>query len=337
MQLEDGLYTGETILHIAIVQEQEKVVQRLLENGINISSRALGVFFQPRFQQPRTSDLTFQQRLKARIIGVDLTLEKFAAVKRIENTHSGCYYGEYPLSFAASVGNVEICDLLYCCWQRRIEAQIPSVGDGSERLAVSLKMTDFESQAIKNWNSARQDAIAPESDKNVTSATLFKSKTFESRNPNKNFSINFDESELRKKSLMRNFVNAADSFGNTAMHMAVMHSQKHVIDWLMKLDEGKDSMELINHEGFTPLTLAARHGKVEVFHHILYQHMSETAWTYGKVSPLAPNFRLETPEPTLFGADVSAPPRPEVRLRARWIAGQDDPHGPAPGRHLQEA
>ena len=136
---------------------------------------------------------------------------------------------------------------------------------------------------------------------------------------------------------MWEFLNAADSFGNTAMHMAVMYNQKHVIDWLMKLDEGKYSMELINHEGFTPLTLAARHGKVEVFHHILYQHMSETAWTYGKVSPLAPNFRLETPEPTLLGADVSAPPRPEVRLRARWIAGQDDPHGPAPGRHLQEA
>jgi hypothetical protein len=68
--------------------------------------------------------------------------------------------------------------------------------------------------------------------------------------------------------------------------MAVMHNQLQVIDWLMKIKEGKpgkDSLEMLNHEGFTPFTLAARHGKVEVFHHILYQHMSETAWTYGKV------------------------------------------------------
>ena len=80
------------------------------------------------------------------------------------------------------------------------------------------------------------------------------------------------------------FVNASDTFGNTAMHMAVIHCRKGVVDWLMTTKEGRDSLNVLNFDGFTPLTLAARHGYVEMFHHILYTHMSKVAWKYGKVS-----------------------------------------------------
>jgi hypothetical protein len=267
-RLEDGLYTGETILHIAIVQEEEIVVQDLLNKGISISSRAKGVFFQPRFQQPRSIDLTFLQKIKARLIGIDLNVEKFAAVKKLENSHSGCYYGEYPFSFAASVGNVDICDILYCCWQSRING------------VHTCKMTAFEKLEIEKGIKESEMIIHAEVKQ---PPSIFKSKSFANLNSHKKFDIKASTSDAGKKSLMWRFVNAADSFGNTAMHMAVIHNQKQVIDWLMKIDEGRDSMELLNHEGFTPLTLAARYGQVEVFHHILYQHMSETAWTYGKV------------------------------------------------------
>jgi hypothetical protein len=82
------------------------------------------------------------------------------------------------------------------------------------------------------------------------------------------------------------FVNASDTFGNTAMHMAVIHCRKEVVDWLMTIKEGRDSLNVLNFDGFTPLTLAARHGYVDMFHHILYTHMSKVAWKYGKVPAL---------------------------------------------------
>ena len=312
---EDGLYTGETILHIAIVQEQEKVVNRLLENGIEISSRAKGIFFQPRLQYPRSTDLSYSEQLKAQMMGIDLVDQTFVAVKRIENTHSGCYYGEYPLSFAASVGNVDICDQLYRCWRRRVEAVLlspASLQQSGDR--DPCKMTAGERRWIER--TARrpdpQDVTGPKSPSPTGFRhELFRDQSFVNRNHHKCFnegggaSRDEDTAPLlarhpiakgafrdpgsmprRRRHLMWEFLNAADSFGNTAMHMAVMYNQKHVIDWLMKLDEGKDSMALLNLEGFTPLTLAARLGKVEVFHHILYEHMSQTAWTYGKVSSL---------------------------------------------------
>ena len=285
--LEDGLYTGETILHIAIVQEDEEMVQFLLDEGIEISSQAKGVFFQPRFQQPRSSDLTMLQRLKARIIGVDLKTDKFAAVKKVENKYSGCYYGEYPLSFAASIGNVDICDQLYCCWLARIKA----VSDGS------FKMTERERNEIRNSLNMQSKG---QSQEQTPQRSIFKSRSSASLNSHKLFEdsavwhsssgLSPEAKELVRsglspeaKELVWRFVNAADSFGNTAMHMAVINNRPAVIDWLMTLDEGRPSLEMLNHEGFTPLTLAARHGHVEVFDHILYKHMSQMSWTYGQV------------------------------------------------------
>ena len=275
--LEDGLYTGETILHIAIVQEDEEMVQFLLDEGIEISSQAKGVFFQPRFQQPRSSDLTMLQRLKARIIGVDLKADKFAAVKKVENKYSGCYYGEYPLSFAASIGNVDICDQLYCCWLARIKA----ASDGT------CKMTQRERNEIRNSLNT-QSKEQEQSQEQTPQRAMFKSRSFASLNSHKLFkdsAVWHSSSNLNRESkgLVWHFVNAADSFGNTAMHMAVINNRPAVIDWLMTLDEGRPSLEMLNHEGFTPLTLAARHGHVEVFDHILYKHMSEMSWTYGQV------------------------------------------------------
>ena len=275
--LEDGLYTGETILHIAIVQEDEEMVQFLLDEGIEISSQAKGVFFQPRFQQPRSSDLTMLQRLKARIIGVDLKTDKFAAVKKVENKYSGCYYGEYPLSFAASIGNVDICDQLYCCWLARIKA----ASDGT------CKMTQRERNEIRNSLNT-QSKEQEQSQEQTPQRAMFKSRSFASLNSHKLFkdsAVWHSSSNLNRESkgLVWHFVNAADSFGNTAMHMAVINNRPAVIDWLMTLDEGRPSLEMLNHEGFTPLTLAARHGHVEVFDHILYKHMSEMSWTYGQV------------------------------------------------------
>jgi hypothetical protein len=402
--LDDGLYTGETILHIAIVQEKPQIVHKLLEQGIEICSRARGVFFQPRYRLPSIKELTRLQKWEAMLVGIDLEHELFAAVKKIENTFSECYYGEYPLSFAASVGNVEICKLLHSCWQRRVEFTLQEFGiyedgaqDGEKKVLCKMtgleckmtvtglecQMTEFEKiemtelekfeilniwkrgnlssedaskiseriEGIKNDTKCsiqkldeieilevlkRKGSLAPKKEREICkkidgfnimidrinkSSTgkgmhhppLFRTESCIVRNSHVHSPFGIPKQNKDKKcqttpsnmensqdmskpggfpkkhrtvcqQLIWNFVNATDHFGNTAMHMAVLHNQLLVIDWLMTVDGGKDSLEMLNHEGFTPLTLAARYGKVEVFNHILYRHMSETAWTYGKVS-----------------------------------------------------
>ncbi len=95
--------------------------------------------------------------------------------------------------------------------------------------------------------------------------------------------FNKHHSVKAKAEPMWRFLNACDTFGNTAMHMAVFHRRKEVVDWLMTTKEGRDNLNILNFDGFTPLTLAARHGYVDIFHHILYTHMSKVAWKYGKV------------------------------------------------------
>ena len=125
--------------------------------------------------------------------------------------------------------------------------------------------------------------------------SLFRDKTFLLRNQhwqkaiaasvNKIF-LPGDERARKNHYAMSEFINAADHMGNTAMHMAVFHRKKASIDWLMGKEEGKHSLELMNHDGFTPLTLAARLGHVEIFQHLLYKHYSKVIWTYGKVHNL---------------------------------------------------
>jgi hypothetical protein len=86
---EDGLYTGETVLHIAIVKENVDLVRTFVERGINLSSRATGTFFQPKWIRPRVQELTRWQRFIAFIGGIDLKVEAFAAVKQQCNEYSG--------------------------------------------------------------------------------------------------------------------------------------------------------------------------------------------------------------------------------------------------------
>jgi hypothetical protein len=86
---EDGLYTGETVLHIAIVKEKVDLVKILVDKGINLSSRATGTFFQPKWIRPRVHELTRWQRFIAFIGGIDLEVEAFAAVEQQLNEYYG--------------------------------------------------------------------------------------------------------------------------------------------------------------------------------------------------------------------------------------------------------
>jgi len=62
-----GLYTGETILHIAIVTCDKETVEFLLRHGASLDSRAIGVFFLPPWIPPREKQSAFQ-KIKSRLL-----------------------------------------------------------------------------------------------------------------------------------------------------------------------------------------------------------------------------------------------------------------------------
>ena len=213
---EDGLYTGQTCLHIAIVQEDVDLVEFLLDRRISTVSRASGRFFQPRWMRlpirglnvaralwerwkvlegdgrsgapraslPQSLRLRFEggedqnfsvwQLLQAWLWTLVAVGDPSVTVLCLVNDESRCYYGEFPLSFAASVGCVRACSLLYTYHRMRLD------GDG--------------------WLTAEE---AAERDRQLRLRAAWGG---------------WAEQVPTDMSL---FVNAMDGFGNTAMHMAV--------------------------------------------------------------------------------------------------------------------
>jgi hypothetical protein len=255
---EDGLYTGETALHIAIVKQNVRLVKFLLDHGAYISSRATGTFFQPPWLRPLSDRLTLLQKVFAWMGNVDLERFRYATLTREKNPDSVCYYGELPLSFAASVGNVQICRVLYLEHQKRERG---SCSEGDQKSLDHQISTRAADSGLDEKSSLPVD--------------LWKDHQYYKNNITvKNLEDNI------KVSLWR-FVNAVDCFGNTAMHLAVRHSRKDVVDWLVQVKFGSDSLDVVNCAGFTPLTLAAREGNLDMFDHILMQHMRKVVWKYG--------------------------------------------------------
>ena len=219
IQIDEGLYTGETVLHLAIGMGHVKLVEALLEN-VDPIAEVKGLFFLPPWI-PYTKPSLLQK-----------LANPFGRPLRF-NSCSRCYFGAYPLSFAASVGSPEMCSLVL-------------------------------------------DAICRR-DKNVNKALLI-----------------------------------ADDYGNTALHMAVMHRQGRVIDWILEKDDGfhvrtgtrqvaskgkaRESkatdgergakmaektatergrlLDAMNKDGLTALTLAARLGSVKEPCALLFIHPS---------------------------------------------------------------
>jgi hypothetical protein len=62
-----GLYTGETILHIAIVTCDTKTVEFLLNKGASLYSRARGVFFMPQWI-PREKNQSSLKKLRSKLL-----------------------------------------------------------------------------------------------------------------------------------------------------------------------------------------------------------------------------------------------------------------------------
>jgi len=161
-------YEGENALHIAVVNFRNSIISKLVGKAPGlVAHKAKGKFFQP---------------------------------------GAPCYYGGYPLSFAASTNNKEAADVLV-------------------RSGASLR----------------------------------------------------DQ----------------DSYGNTALHLAVLHDHPQMYDWLMEkaghelLQKGEPQFwDILNKERRTAFTLAAVHGKKRIFQHML-QTRTEVQWVYGPVKCMA--------------------------------------------------
>nr|XP_042896955.1 transient receptor potential cation channel subfamily V member 5 [Parasteatoda tepidariorum] len=90
-------FYGENVLHMSIVNEDPVVVKFLLDHGANFNERANGSFFLPEDQKFCRSD----------------SLEHEWVDVSIKTDYKGyVYWGEYPLSFAACLGQEECYRLL---------------------------------------------------------------------------------------------------------------------------------------------------------------------------------------------------------------------------------
>ncbi|XP_052249252.1 transient receptor potential cation channel subfamily V member 6-like isoform X4 [Dreissena polymorpha] len=182
-------YYGENALHMAIVIEDPSMVKFLLDKGANYHERACGMFFTPFDQKDsRTDSLDHEW--------VDVCEET--------NYEGHVYFGEYPLSFAACLGQEECVRLL--------------IAKGA--------------------------------------------------NPN-----------------------LQDNNGNTVLHMLVIIDRKVAYD--RDTVYPKDMFDILyglgarldirNRQGLTPLTLAAKLARKEMYEHIL-ELIRHVHWIYGNVT-----------------------------------------------------
>ncbi|XP_076766819.1 transient receptor potential cation channel subfamily V member nanchung [Xylocopa sonorina] len=90
-------YYGESALHIAIVNEDPALVKFLLDSGADVHERCVGNFMCPEDQKASRSD------------SLD---HEWVCVNPETNYNGYVYWGEYPLSFAACLGQEECYRLI---------------------------------------------------------------------------------------------------------------------------------------------------------------------------------------------------------------------------------
>lgn len=220
------------MLHIAIVNQELELVKWLLEKGIDLGSRAEGAFFQPALLRSESREVPSRgKRVWSWIENRDLKNDP--VVHTTANSDSACYYGEFPLSFAVSIGNISICKILNEHARSRIVNFDPYIAHQYDFL---VSRNTNQAEMLKRFvaESGSRTHVDTSSPEELRSHAAFLGKQ----------PINF-------------FVHAQDTFGNTALHMAIMYQQKECVDWLVQVG-GREGLDLMNDDGFTPLTLAGK-------------------------------------------------------------------------------
>ena len=116
---------------------------------------------------------------------------------------------------------------------------------------------------------------------------------------------------------LKNHITVVDRYGNTALHMTVIHDLPDMYDLVLEVAEKLEEPDCeydddtiafrrwANHQRLTPLALAAAMGKVRMFQHIL-QKETVTIWEYGPViCHMVPLSGLEQPVTQSFSGRSS--------------------------------
>jgi len=202
LENDTGLFTGETLIHIALQASDVQLVDWLIRHGASLDARAAGLFFQPH-QIP---------------ILPDNRSKWFWQDKVEDNTRAGCYYGGFPLSFAASIGDVQMASMLI------------------EHATQVIQAHEHEYSPFTAWLDVQISNLVEQSEE---------------------FHMEFSGgSEVNKRRLAA-FINVQDSHGNTALHMAVRYGKSDMIEHLIG-SRATPSLSLMNSDNRTPLTLALR-------------------------------------------------------------------------------
>lgn len=293
-----GLFSGETILHIAIVQHRMSSIEWLLRNGAHVDDRALGLFFQdaliPKFQ----NDISFVQR------------HGFEPWKFQANELGGaCNYGQYPLSFAAAVGDEHVCHLLCQRAEYLIHVavyefeELPSQYLDSKYFHAAAEVRCLKAE-LDSWvrnNIQDGNKLLHSLQNKIAQKTASKVPTSDRLH------------QRYVELLLSAFLNRRDSAGNTALHLAVRHRRISTIDWLLQ-NGATPSLKMLNNDNYTPLTLAVRQGDVKTFDH-LFAKQRQRVWSYGTVCmaimPLeqVDTFRIT---PSIVGPEGETIPDPSV-------------------------
>ena len=196
-----------------------------------------------------------------------------------EHVHSKCDYGEFPLCFAAAVGNERICNQLFNHYIRRVDRMIAlsrALEKGNWREIDSRLFTQIEAspgrldfqggqlftrQQVRDFEREMTEWIDGEREAGI---------------------------EEYKKLLQSVFINRQTSKGNTALHLAIsmgntaLPEHMSAVDWLLK-SRAEPSMSMLNIDNLTPVTLAARMGAASMLIHLIDKHKI-TPWVYGSVA-----------------------------------------------------
>nr|KAG5687128.1 hypothetical protein BaRGS_034041 [Batillaria attramentaria] len=101
--------------------------------------------------------------------------------------------------------------------------------------------------------------------------------------------------------------NQQDYYGNTVMHLMVLHKNKDMLDFFFsQKGELQGKLDMKNKEGLTPLTLAAKLGYKDMYDHVLKKEV-QVFWIYSNVAATGyPLEHIDTISPTGHTNDKSA-------------------------------
>eukprot|EP00960_Hanusia_phi_P058686 763953-Hanusia_phi.AAC.1 len=319
-----GIYTGESILHICIANNDEKAVEQILEMAGEklealLKTRATGLFFQPKVMRVYDEPISSRDKFILSLLGIGKSHEDYGC-DAIINVHSysqsfACF-GEFPLSFAASQGNVEICEKIFYYLkkldetkkskQRTSEQEIERSGGSDEGSENSLLQYQVLYQKDINGNNALHIAVLHGHEDVITfllkqesvldmgkiqnSEATKKQRTKEKGRGQSSGAGEGDEDQEAEAV----DENSAQNDEKRSLRTRVSSKGKEMLrslsillnpnDDLMSTPEEEKKSKLLcdpNNSGYTPFTLAVRHGQVRCYQHIIEHYMKDKVWSFG--------------------------------------------------------